>query len=59
MRNDSPCILAVNDGSPGIKFALLWTDDPLQRILQGWLERIGQPQWPMNGLALPCYKGRV
>ena len=44
MKNDSSCILAVNDGSPGIKFALPWAEDQLQRIPQGRLERVGQPQ---------------
>jgi acetate kinase len=34
-------VLTINGGSSSIKFALFETSDPLQRILQGVIERIG------------------
>jgi acetate kinase len=35
------CILTVNGGSSSIKFALFETHEPLQRVLEGSIERIG------------------
>jgi acetate kinase len=39
-----PRILTINGGSSSIKFALFEAGDSLQRILDGSIERIGQPQ---------------
>ena len=36
-------ILTINGGSSSIKFALFEEGDPLQRVLQGEIERIGMP----------------
>lgn len=36
-------ILAINGGSSSIKFALFETGDALSRVLEGAIERIGQP----------------
>jgi acetate kinase len=41
MTPTNPHILTVNGGSSSIKFALFQTGDPLQRILQGGIDRIG------------------
>lgn len=43
METAGQCILTVNGGSSGIKFALFATDAALSRILQGRVERIGSP----------------
>jgi acetate kinase len=40
----APRILTVNGGSSSIKFALFEAGDPLRRMLEGGMERIGQPQ---------------
>jgi acetate kinase len=37
-------ILTINGGSSSIKFALFEAGDPLRRILEGAMERIGQPE---------------
>jgi acetate kinase len=37
------CILTINGGSSSIKFALFEVGDPLKRILEGRIERIGLP----------------
>ncbi len=36
-----PCILTINGGSSSVKFALFEAGDPLRRILEGGIERIG------------------
>ena len=36
-------ILTINGGSSSIKFALFAGDDPPKPVLQGGIERIGQP----------------
>ena len=36
-----PNILTINGGSSIIKFALFESDDPLQQVLSGAIERIG------------------
>jgi acetate kinase len=41
---DRPCILAINGGSSSIKFALFQVNDPVQRILDGMIDRIGLPE---------------
>jgi acetate kinase len=38
-----PCILTVNGGSSSIKFALFEACEPLRRIFEGAVERIGLP----------------
>ena len=38
-----PLILTINGGSSSIKFALFVADESLQRVLEGAIERIGQP----------------
>jgi len=43
MKPSNPRILAVNGGSPSIKFALFEAGDFLRRILIGGIDRIGQP----------------
>lgn len=44
MRSNSPRILTINGGSSSIKFALFEASDALKRILEGSIERIGQPE---------------
>jgi acetate kinase len=41
MKPSNPRILTINGGSSSIKFALFEAGDPLQRILQGAIERSG------------------
>jgi acetate kinase len=41
MKPAKPHILTINGGSSSIKFALFEAGDPLQRILEGGVERIG------------------
>lgn len=41
MKTDLPCILTINGGSSGIKFALYRVEEPLQRRLYGKLDRFG------------------
>jgi acetate kinase len=43
MEPANPHILTINGGSSSIKFALFETGDPLKRILEGGIERIGLP----------------
>jgi acetate kinase len=40
----NPRILTINGGSSGIKFARFEAGDPLRRILEGEIERIGLPE---------------
>ncbi len=44
MKAANPRILTINGGSSSIKFALFEAGDPLRRILEGGIERIGQPE---------------
>ena len=44
MKPANPRILTINGGSSSIKFALFEADDPLRRILEGGIERIGLPE---------------
>ena len=44
MQPSNPRILTINGGSSSIKFALFEGGDPLRRILEGSVERIGQPE---------------
>jgi acetate kinase len=44
MKPTSPRILTINGGSSSIKFALFGAGDPPQRLLEGGIERIGQPE---------------
>ncbi len=43
MSPTGPLVLAINGGSSSIKFAVFAADDSLRRILEGAIERIGQP----------------
>jgi acetate kinase len=43
MKPANPRILTINGGSSSIKFALFEAGDPLRRILEGSIERIGLP----------------
>jgi len=44
MKPVSPRILTINGGSSSIKFAVFEAGDPLRRILEGGIERIGLPE---------------
>ena len=44
MKSGNPRILTINGGSSSIKFALFEAGDPLRRILEGEIERIGNPE---------------
>ena len=44
MKPVTPRILTINGGSSSIKFALFEAGDPLLRILEGAIERIGLPE---------------
>jgi acetate kinase len=44
MKPVNPRILTINGGSSSIKFAVFETGDPLRRILEGGIERIGLPE---------------
>ena len=43
MKPASPRILTINGGSSSIKFALFEAGDPLRRIIEGAIDRIGLP----------------
>ena len=43
MQPANPRVLTINGGSSSIKFALFEVGDPLRRILEGVIERIGLP----------------
>lgn len=43
MKPAYPHVLTINGGSSSIKFALFEVGDSLRRILEGGIERIGQP----------------
>jgi acetate kinase len=44
MKQVNPRILTINGGSSSIKFAVFEVGDPLRRILEGGIERIGLPE---------------
>jgi acetate kinase len=44
MKPGNPRILTINGGSSSIKFALFEAGDPLQRVLEGSIDRIGLPE---------------
>ena len=44
MKSAAPRVLTINGGSSSIKFALFEAGDSLRRILEGGIERIGQPE---------------
>jgi acetate kinase len=44
MKPANPLILTINGGSSSIKFAMFVADNPLRRILEGEMERIGLPE---------------
>ena len=44
MKPANPRILTINGGSSSIKFALFEAGEPLRRILEGGIERIGLPE---------------
>jgi propionate kinase len=44
LKPGNPRILAINGGSSSIKFALFEAGEPLRRILEGEIERIGLPE---------------
>lgn len=44
MKPVKPRILTINGGSSSIKFAMFEVGDPLRRILEGGIERIGLPK---------------
>jgi acetate kinase len=44
MKPPSPRILTINGGSSSIKFALFGVGDPPERLLEGGIDRIGQPE---------------
>jgi acetate kinase len=44
MKPANPRILTINGGSSSIKFALFEAGDSLQRIMEGGIDRIGQPE---------------
>jgi acetate kinase len=52
MKPANPHILTVNGGSSSIKFALFEAVNPLRRILEGEIERIGLPEatWRVKGV---------
>ena len=43
MKSATPSVLVINGGSSSIKFALYEIADPLRRLLEGKIERIGLP----------------
>ena len=43
MKSSTPSVLVINGGSSSIKFALYEIADPLRRLLDGKIERIGLP----------------
>jgi len=44
MKPANPRILTINGGSSSIKFALFEASDPLRRVLEGGIDRIGLPE---------------
>jgi acetate kinase len=52
MKPANPRILTINGGSSSIKFALFDAGDSLGRILEGGIERIGQPEATLRAKGL-------
>ncbi len=52
MKPATPRILTINGGSSSIKFAMFDAGHPLQRIIEGGIERIGLPEATMRVKAL-------
>jgi len=52
MKPANPRILTINGGSSSIKFALFEAGNPLRRILEGGIERIGLPEATLRVKAL-------
>ena len=52
MKPANQRILTINGGSSSIKFALFEAGDSLRRILEGRIERIGQPEATFRGRGL-------
>ncbi len=52
MKPVNPRILTINGGSSSIKFALFEVADPLRRIIEGGIERIGLPEATLRVNAL-------
>ena len=52
MKPDNARILTINGGSSSIKFALFEASDPLRRVLEGDIERIGLPEAALRGKGL-------
>ena len=44
MKPANPRILTINGGSSSIKFALFEAGESVRRILDGGIDRIGQPE---------------
>ena len=44
MKPANRCVLTINGGSSSIKFALFEAGNPLRRVLEGSIERIGLPE---------------
>ena len=44
MEPSNPRILTINGGSSSIKFALFEAGESVRRILDGGIDRIGQPE---------------
>jgi len=71
VRSANSCILTVNGGSSSIKFAMFEAGEPVSRISEGVIERIGLPgaSFRVNGanpadntsrqVSLPDYKAAV
>jgi acetate kinase len=52
MKPANPRILTINGGSSSIKFALFEAGDPLRRIIEGGIKRIGLPEATLQVKAL-------
>ena len=52
MNTHEPRILTINGGSSSIKFALFEAGDPLRRILEGAIERIGLPDCSLRAIGV-------
>ncbi|MBB6185973.1 acetate/propionate family kinase [Rhodanobacter sp. MP7CTX1] len=62
MATAKPRILTINGGSSSIKFALFESSHLLCRVLEGGIDRIGQPQatfWVKDLSAVDCFSRTV
>jgi len=61
MKPAVPCILTINGGSSSIKFAMFEVGDSLGRILEGGIERTGQPEATLRvgGLDTRVFAGGI